>query len=66
MSNDCDYITDWSCEKNNHKANATNTKYKELLITSREELNITSNELAKLDEIIWPRVIFSIKSIPFS
>ncbi|MDU1978917.1 MAG: IS30 family transposase [Clostridium sp.] len=45
-------MTTCTGEKSYYKTKITNTKYKELLVTSREGLNITSNELKKIDEVI--------------
>jgi len=57
VCNGCSTITTCTAEKNYYKAKVADAKYKELLVSSREGLNITSNELKKMDEIISPLVL---------
>lgn len=57
VCNGCSTITTCIGEKNYYKAKVADTKYKELLVASREGLNITSNDLKKMDEIISPLVL---------
>lgn len=45
----CSNVTTCTGEKSYYKAKVADTKYKELLVSSREGLNITSNELKKMD-----------------
>ena len=62
VCNGCDTVTTCTCEKNYYRAKVANARYKDLLISSREGLNITSKEVIKLDEIISP-LIFKGQSI---
>ncbi len=48
--------TTCAAEKQYYKSKIADTKYKELLISSREGLNITSNELKNIDDIISPLI----------
>lgn len=57
VCNSCSTVTTCTGEKSYYKAKVADTKYKELLASSREGLNITSNELKKIDEIISPLVL---------
>lgn len=56
VCNGCDKITTCKMEKQYYKAKSANAKYKEILISSREGLNITPSNLKKMDEIISPLV----------
>jgi len=57
VCNGCSTATTCTSEKSYYKAKVADTKYKELLTSSREGLNITSNELKKLDKIISPLIL---------
>ncbi len=57
VCNGCSTVTTCTDEKSYYKAKVADTKYKELLVTSREGLNITSNELKKIDEVISPLIL---------
>ncbi|MGL4760357.1 MAG: IS30 family transposase [Sarcina sp.] len=56
VCNGCDKGTTCKGEKQYYKAKTANTKYKEVLVSSREGLNITPSHLKKMDEIISPLV----------
>ena len=56
VCNGCSNSTTCSDEKNYYKAKVADTKYKELLVGSREGLNLSSTELKKMDDIISPLV----------
>jgi IS30 family transposase len=62
VCNGCDKVTTCTAEKNYYKAKVAESKYKELLVSSREGLNITSKDLKKIDDIISP-LIFKGQSI---
>lgn len=57
VCNGCSTATTCTAEKQYYKARVADTKYKELLKSSREGLNITSTELKKMDDIISPLVL---------
>jgi len=57
VCNGCSSVTTCNCEKNYYKAKVADSKYRDLLTSSREGLNITSNQLTKLDEIISPLIM---------
>lgn len=57
VCNGCSSVTTCTAEKNYYKAKVADTKYKELLISSREGLNITSKDLKKIDDIISPLIL---------
>lgn len=57
VCNSCSTITTCTSEKKYYKAKVADIKYKELLKSSREGLNITSKELKKIDEIISPLIL---------
>lgn len=57
VCNSCSSVTTCTGEKSYYKAKVADTKYRELLVTSREGLNISSNELKKMDEIISPLIL---------
>lgn len=57
VCNGCSTITTCTAEKNHYKAKVADAKYRDVLTSSREGLNITSNELKKIDEIISPLVL---------
>lgn len=57
VCNSCSTVTTCTDEKSYYKAKVADTKYKELLVVSREGLNITSNELKKIDEVISPLIL---------
>lgn len=57
VCNSCSTVTMCTDEKSYYKAKVADTKYKELLVASREGLNITSNELKKIDEVISPLIL---------
>ena len=57
VCNGCSTVTTCTAEKNYYKAKVADTKYKELLISSRECLNITSKDLKKIDDIISPLIL---------
>ncbi|MCR1951636.1 IS30 family transposase [Clostridium sp. DSM 100503] len=57
VCNSCSKVTTCTGEKNYYKAKVADTKYKELLVSSREGLNITSDQLKNIDEIISPLVL---------
>ncbi len=57
VCNSCNTVTTCTGEKSYYKAKVADSKYKELLVASREWLNITSNELKKMDEIISPLIL---------
>lgn len=57
VCNSCNTVTTCTGEKSYYKAKVADTKYKELLVASREGLNITSDELKKMDEIISPLIL---------
>lgn len=57
VCNGCSTTTTCTAEKQYYKARVADTKYKELLKSSREGLNITSTELKKMDDIISPLVL---------
>ena len=57
VCNNCSTVTTCTDEKNYYKAKVADTKYKEVLVTTREGLNLTSDELKKLDEIISPLIL---------
>jgi IS30 family transposase len=57
VCNACSTVTTCTNEKNYYRAKVADTKYKELLVSSREGLNITSKELKKIDEIISPLIL---------
>lgn len=50
-------VTTCTAEKSHYKAKVADAKYREGLTSSREGLNITSNELKKMDDIISPLVL---------
>ena len=49
-------LTTCTAEKQYYKSKIADTKYRELLISSREGLNITSKELKNIDDIISPLI----------
>jgi hypothetical protein len=51
VCNACSTVTTCTNEKDYYRAKVTDTKYKELFVSSREGLYITSKELKKIDEI---------------
>lgn len=55
--NGCSTITTCNNEKSFYKAKIADAKYKELLVSSREGLNIHENELKKIDNIISPLIL---------
>ncbi len=57
VCNGCSTLTTCTAEKSHYKAKVADAKYREGLTSSREGLNITSNELKKMDEIISPLVL---------
>ncbi|MEG0672310.1 IS30 family transposase, partial [Clostridium sp.] len=57
VCNGCSNIATCTNEKSYYKAKVADTKYKEILTSSREGLNITSDELEKLDKIISPLIL---------
>lgn len=57
VCNSCSTVTTCTDEKSYYKAKVANTKYKEVLVTTREGLNLTSDELKKLDKIISPLIL---------
>lgn len=57
VCNSCSTVTTCTGEKSYYKAKVADTKYKELLVASREGLNITSDGLKKMDKIISPLVL---------
>lgn len=57
VCNCCSTITTCTGEKIYYKAKVADVKYKELFVKSREDLNITSNDLKKMDKIISPLVL---------
>lgn len=57
VCNGCTTITTCTSEKNYYKAKVADTKYKEILVSSRDGLNISSDELKNLDEIITPLIL---------
>ena len=62
VCNGCNKVTTCTAEKSYYKAKVAESKYKEILISSREGLNITSRDLKKIDDIISP-LIFKGQSI---
>lgn len=56
VCNSCSTVTTCTGEKSYYKAKVADSKYKELLISSREGLNITSKELKNIDGIISPLI----------
>lgn len=62
ICNSCSTVTTCTGEKSYYKAKVADAKYKELLKSSREGLNITLNELKRIDYIISP-LIFKGQSI---
>ena len=46
-----------TCEKNYYKAKVANDRYNDLLISFREGINITLNELIKIDDITSPLIL---------
>ena len=62
VCNGCSTITTCTDEKSHYKAKVAESKYKEILISSREGLNITSENLKRIDDIILP-LIFKGKSL---
>lgn len=57
VCNGCSTVTTCTGEKNYYKAKVADAKYKELLVASREGLNITSKELKKMYEVISPLIL---------
>ena len=57
VCNGCSTLTTCNGEKNFYKAKVADAKYKEQLVSSREGLNITSNGLKKIDDIISPLIL---------
>ena len=57
VCNGCDSINTCKCEKNYYKSKVANAKYKDLLVSSRDGLNITSDKLKEIDEIISPLIL---------
>lgn len=56
MFDGCSTITTCTDEKSHYKAKVAESKYKEILISSREGLNITSENLKRIDDIISPLI----------
>ncbi|MDU5107965.1 IS30 family transposase [Clostridium sp.] len=56
VCNGCNTATTCTAEKQYYKSKIADTKYKELLISSREGLNITSKELKNIDDVISPLI----------
>ncbi|WP_150112240.1 hypothetical protein [Clostridium hydrogeniformans] len=56
VCNGCSAATTCTAENNYYKAKVSDTKYKELLVSSREGLNITPKKLKKIDDIISPLI----------
>lgn len=57
VCNSCDTVTTCTGEKSYYKAKVANVKYTELLVSSREGLNITQTELDKIDKVISPLIL---------
>ena len=57
VCNGCDKVTTCTSEKSYYKAKVAESKYKEILVSSRKGLNITSEELKRMDDIISPLVL---------
>lgn len=57
VCNRCSTVTTCTGEKNYYKAKVADTKYKELLVASREGINITSSQLKNMDGIISPLIL---------
>ena len=57
VCNGCSIATTCTAEKQYYKARVADTKYKEILKSSREGVNITSTKLKKMDDIISPLVL---------
>ena len=62
VCNGCNKVTTCTAEKSYYKAKVAESKYKEILVSSREGLNITSKDLKRIDDIISP-LIFKGQSI---
>jgi len=56
VCNGCERKSACRLEKQYYRASAAQREYKELLVTSREGINMTSSEFAELDGIISPLV----------
>ena len=57
VCNGCTTSTGCSYERKYYKAKVANAKYKDLLVSAREGLNITSENMEKLDKLISPLVL---------
>lgn len=62
VCNGCDKVTTCTVTKSYYKAKVAESKYKEILVSSREGINMTSTDLKKIDDIISP-LIFKGQSI---
>ncbi|SUY47125.1 putative transposase for insertion sequence element [Clostridium putrefaciens] len=56
VCNGCSTVTTCMAEKSYYKAKVADSKYRDLLTSSREGLNITSEDLKKIDDIISPLI----------
>ena len=56
VCNGCNKVTTCTAEKSYYKAKVAKSKYKEILVSSREGLNITSIDLKKIDAIILTKM----------
>ena len=56
VCNGCSEATTCTVEKSYYKGKVADSKYKEILISSREGLNITSQGLKRIDNIISPLI----------
>ena len=56
VCNGCDKVTTCTVTKSYYKAKVAESKYKEILVSSREGINMTSTDLKKIDDIVSPLI----------
>ena len=57
VCNGCNNITNCKLEKYKYRAGVANSNYQDLLKTSRQGIDLSKNELARLDELITPLIM---------
>lgn len=57
VCNGCESITTCKIEKSFYKSKVANSNYKDLLVSSRDGINITSDNLKEIDELISPLIL---------
>lgn len=57
VCNGCESITTCKVEKSFYKSKVANANYKDLLVSSRDGINITSDNLKEIDELISPLIL---------